>query len=440
MKRPLRRLLRRLALATLAALIGFGIWVWAGLPARSEVRALQKRNPDRTRLMLQREEEARAKGRRARTSQAWVPLAQVSRHLIHAVLASEDQKFFGHEGVDWNAIQESLEKNVEKGRFARGGSTITQQLAKNLYFGTRKTPVRKLRELVVTRWLEEDLSKARILALYLNVIEWGDGVYGCEAAAQHWYGKPAAQLSETEAASLAAMIPNPRRINPRVSAARHERATRRVLWLMAQAGLHRPRRRPAGGGAPCGAGGRGRRGRRRGPRLAHRIPDSPTPDPLSVHGPRQPRVYHSRMKLASLLVSDYMTENPITLEPEEPLMRALEIIRLRGVRRLPVAVGGMLVGLITEGDIKRAEPSTLTDSQEDFTRVMEGTPISRIMISKPVTTTADTPLMEAAEIMLNTKYGALPVVAGGRVVGILTDNDLTRALVDLMREAKEAQG
>jgi acetoin utilization protein AcuB len=146
------------------------------------------------------------------------------------------------------------------------------------------------------------------------------------------------------------------------------------------------------------------------------------------------------MKLASLLVSDYMSENPITIEPEEPLMRALEIIRLRGVRRLPVAVGGMLVGLITEGDIKRAEPSTLTDSQEEFTRVMEGTPISRIMISKPVTTTADTSLMEAAEIMLNTKYGALPVVAGGRVVGILTDNDLTRALVDLMREAKEAQG
>jgi len=146
------------------------------------------------------------------------------------------------------------------------------------------------------------------------------------------------------------------------------------------------------------------------------------------------------MKLASLLVSDYMTENPITLEPEEPLMRALEIIRLRGVRRLPVAVGGMLVGLITEGDIKRAEPSTLTDSQEEFSRVMEGTPISRIMISKPITTTADTPLLEAAEIMLNTKYGALPVLAGGRVIGILTDNDLTRALVDVLREAKDGQG
>ena len=146
------------------------------------------------------------------------------------------------------------------------------------------------------------------------------------------------------------------------------------------------------------------------------------------------------MKLASLLVSDYMTVSPITVEPEESLMRALELIRLRGVRRLPVAVGGMLVGLVTEGDLKRAEPSTLTDSQEEFNRVMESTPISRIMISQPITTTADTPLLDAALIMLNTKYGALPVVADGRVVGILTDNDLTRALVDAMQEAKAASG
>ena len=231
-----KRRLRRLAAAVLAALVVFGAWVWAGLPARADVRALQKRNPAKTELMLQREDEARAKGLRVRAAPSWVPLAQVSRHLIHAVLASEDQHFFGHEGVDWKAIQESLEKDLEQRRFARGGSTITQQLAKNLYFGTRKTPVRKLRELIVTRWLEDELSKPRILALYLNVIEWGDFVYGCEAAAQHWYGKPAAALSETEAAGLAAMIPNPRRINPRVSAARHERATKRVLWLMGQAG------------------------------------------------------------------------------------------------------------------------------------------------------------------------------------------------------------
>jgi monofunctional biosynthetic peptidoglycan transglycosylase len=232
----MRRRLGRLALIALALLAALAVWIVAGLPSRSEVRALAKTNPGKTRLMEQREAEARARKRRARIVQRSVPLAAVSRHLIHAVLAAEDQKFFGHEGVDWKAIQESIEKDVKKRRFARGGSTITQQLAKNLYFGTAKTPVRKLRELVVAWWLEEDLSKARILGLYLNVIEWGDGIYGCEAAARHWYGKPAAALSEVEAAGLAAMIPNPRRLNPRVSAARHQRATRRVLWLMAQAG------------------------------------------------------------------------------------------------------------------------------------------------------------------------------------------------------------
>jgi CBS domain-containing protein len=146
------------------------------------------------------------------------------------------------------------------------------------------------------------------------------------------------------------------------------------------------------------------------------------------------------MELSALAVSDYMTPNPIVIEPEESLMRALEIVRLRGVRRLPVTAGGMLVGLVTEGDLKRAEPSTLTDSEADFNRVMEETPVTRIMIQNPVTTTAETPLLEAAEILLNTKYGALPVVAKGHVVGILTDNDLIRALVDALREATGARG
>ncbi|HUL76727.1 MAG TPA: monofunctional biosynthetic peptidoglycan transglycosylase [Vicinamibacteria bacterium] len=231
----LRLALRLLAVAAFALLALAG-WIWVGLPARSEVRALAITNPGRTRLMEERQEEARARGRKAPVVQSWVPLSRVSRHLIFAVLSSEDQGFFGHEGVDWKAVQESIEANVEKRRFVRGGSTITQQLAKNLYFGTRKSLARKARELVVTRWLETDLKKPRILALYLNLIEWGDGVYGCEAAARRWYGKPASDLSVAEAAGLAAMIPNPRRINPGVSAARHERATRRVLWLMARAG------------------------------------------------------------------------------------------------------------------------------------------------------------------------------------------------------------
>jgi monofunctional biosynthetic peptidoglycan transglycosylase len=232
----MRRLSMRLALGVCLALAALAVWVWAGLPARSEVRALATKNPERTRLMVQRAEEAEARDRKAHIAQSWVPLSRVSRHLIHAVLSSEDQGFFAHEGIDWKAIEESIHKDVERGRFARGGSTITQQLAKNLYFGTSKTLGRKARELVVTRWLEADLSKARILELYLNLIEWGDGIYGCEAAARHWYGKPASALSAGEAAGLAAMIPNPRRLNQRVNAARHERATRRVLWLMGQAG------------------------------------------------------------------------------------------------------------------------------------------------------------------------------------------------------------
>ena len=150
--------------------------------------------------------------------------------------------------------------------------------------------------------------------------------------------------------------------------------------------------------------------------------------------------YHRGMKLSALLVSDYMTPNPFVVEPEDSLMRALEIIRLHGVRRLPVTVGGALVGLLTEGDLKRAEPSTLTDTEAGFNRVMEETRVSRIMIQNPDTTTADAPLLEAAETLLNTKYGALPVVAGRRAVGILTDNDLIRALVDALREAKGAEG
>jgi acetoin utilization protein AcuB len=138
-------------------------------------------------------------------------------------------------------------------------------------------------------------------------------------------------------------------------------------------------------------------------------------------------------------VSDYMTSDPMTLSPEDSLQQALETMRLRGVRRLPVTVGGMLVGIVTEGDLKRAQPSMLTESQEGFDRVMQGTQVSRIMIQNPVTVTAETPLLEAAETLYNTKYGALPVISGGRVVGILTDNDLVRALVDVLRGEKPGE-
>ncbi|HVR69884.1 MAG TPA: monofunctional biosynthetic peptidoglycan transglycosylase [Vicinamibacteria bacterium] len=228
--------MKKLAAALLALVLTGAAYVWWGMPARADVTALARDNPARTAVMLQREEEARRAGRAVRTTHSWVPMGRISRHLVHAVVASEDQKFFGHEGVDWDAIKESVEVNRAQQRLARGGSTITQQLAKNLFFSTHKSLVRKGQELLVARWLEEDLGKRRILELYLNVIEWGEGVYGCQAAARRYYGRPCSDLGPHEAAGLAAMIPNPRRINPAVNPARHARAQRRVLWLMGNAG------------------------------------------------------------------------------------------------------------------------------------------------------------------------------------------------------------
>ena len=144
------------------------------------------------------------------------------------------------------------------------------------------------------------------------------------------------------------------------------------------------------------------------------------------------------MKLTELRVANYMTPNPITVEPEDTLMRALEVVRLRKVRRLPVTIGGRLVGVITAGDLKRAEPSTLTDSQESFDEVMEGTQVSRIMVQNPVTTTPETPLVEVAVVLQKTKYGGLPVVTDGHLVGVITDSDLLRALIDILHAAAKA--
>jgi CBS domain-containing protein len=139
------------------------------------------------------------------------------------------------------------------------------------------------------------------------------------------------------------------------------------------------------------------------------------------------------VNLSSRTVRDVMTQDPFTLEPEDSLMKAVEMMRLRGVRRAPIVLAGMLVGLLVEGDLKRAEPSTLSDSQDHFIKVMEETPVSRIMIQNPMTVGPDTPLLSAAETLHTTKYGALPVVEDGKVVGILTDNDLIRTLVELLR-------
>jgi acetoin utilization protein AcuB len=135
-----------------------------------------------------------------------------------------------------------------------------------------------------------------------------------------------------------------------------------------------------------------------------------------------------------LAVRDVMTPDPITLSPEESLMEALQLMRLRKIRRVPIVLGEALVGLLTEGDLKRAEPSTLSDTEEHFRQVMEATPVSRIMIENLLTTTPDAPLLEAARTLWTNKYGALPVLENGKLVGILTDNDLIGALVRLLED------
>ena len=140
----------------------------------------------------------------------WVDYSKISINLKRAVIASEDAKFIDHEGFDWEGIQKAYEKNLKKGKIVAGGSTISQQLAKNLFLSTKRTPWRKGEEALITVMLENMLSKRRILEIYLNVIEWGNGVFGAEAAARHYYKSSAANLSSGQAAKLAAMIPNPR--------------------------------------------------------------------------------------------------------------------------------------------------------------------------------------------------------------------------------------
>ncbi len=168
-------------------------------------------NPSTTRFMSLRLEELREKDPRAELKRQWVPYERISVHLKRAVIAAEDARFSEHEGFDWEGIQKALEKNQKKGRIVAGGSTISQQLAKNLFLSGAKTPWRKAQEAVITLMLEALWDKRRILEVYLNVVEWGNGVFGAEAAARHYYGTSAAQLSAGQAARLAVLLPNPRK-------------------------------------------------------------------------------------------------------------------------------------------------------------------------------------------------------------------------------------
>lgn len=168
-------------------------------------------NPVTTSFMAMRLDELREKEPRAELKKQWVPYARISNPLKRAVIAAEDAKFSGHEGFDWEGIQKALEKNQKRGRIVAGGSTISQQLAKNLFLSGDKTPWRKAQEAVITLMLEAVLDKRRILEIYLNVVEWGPGIFGAEAAARYYYGVTAAQLSAEQSARLAVLLPNPRR-------------------------------------------------------------------------------------------------------------------------------------------------------------------------------------------------------------------------------------
>ncbi len=168
-------------------------------------------NPDMTHFMEIRLAELREKKPKAELKHQWMPYGKISVHLKRAVVAAEDDKFVDHEGFDWEGIQKALEKNQRKGKVVAGGSTISQQLAKNLFLSPSKTPWRKAQEAVITMMLEAVWDKRRILEVYLNVVEWGEGVFGAEAAARRYYGVSAAQLSAEQAARLAVMLPAPRR-------------------------------------------------------------------------------------------------------------------------------------------------------------------------------------------------------------------------------------
>jgi monofunctional glycosyltransferase len=201
----------RVVTAVPAAVLAALAYLWLTLP---DVRPLRTENPSTTAFMDLRAAEARERGQTPRRLQRWVAYGRISRDLKRAVLAAEDDAFWQHEGVDFEQMQESLETDWARGRFVRGGSTITQQLAKNLYLTPSKNPLRKLRELIIARRLEAELKKSRILEIYLNVIEWGDGVYGVEAASRAYFASAASELGPSESALLAASIVNPRRINP----------------------------------------------------------------------------------------------------------------------------------------------------------------------------------------------------------------------------------
>lgn len=233
--RPFARTALRMVLAVVLGLALLFIAVQAWFAAL--VWWYADHAPGRTAFMAYRMGELHDKKPDAALRYQWVPYDKISRNLKRALIAAEDSKFVEHEGFDWDGIQLALEKNRVKGKRVAGGSTITQQLAKNLFLSPEKSYLRKGQEAIITLMLEHMLDKERILELYLNVIEWGNGVFGAEAAARRYFGVPAAQLSAEQAAKLAAMAPNPRFYERNFSAPGLRKKTGIILSRMPQVEL-----------------------------------------------------------------------------------------------------------------------------------------------------------------------------------------------------------
>ncbi|MDD5765699.1 MAG: monofunctional biosynthetic peptidoglycan transglycosylase [Candidatus Marinimicrobia bacterium] len=198
-------------LIVLAGLIVLSIFFYLTSPDGSE---FTHKNPKSTSLMLRRERVAKKQHRKLGRYYIWIPLSSVSSNLIHTVIISEDARFYSHPGFDVEAIKFAAQKDLKRKKFAVGGSTITQQLAKNLYLSNRKSLFRKLREIIIAYKMDKKLTKHRILELYLNVIECGRGIYGVEAASRHYFGKSSSALSVDEACRLAVILPSPLRHSP----------------------------------------------------------------------------------------------------------------------------------------------------------------------------------------------------------------------------------
>ncbi len=236
MKRNRSKLLKTGLVSGAAALVllaGALALLWLTLP---DPAPLARNAPATTALIEQRRAEARAHRRSFHPQRSWIPLERIPRHVVDAVILSEDARFFGHEGIDWEATRDAAEHDLVKGRFARGGSTITQQLAKNLWLGTERSLLRKAKEAVLASKLEHTLTKRRILALYLNVAEFGNGVFGLEAGARARFGVGAAELSVAQGVVMASMLPAPRKVNLDEPSTWIQRRSRRLLDRMLQAG------------------------------------------------------------------------------------------------------------------------------------------------------------------------------------------------------------